>query len=98
LSCYLAPHRLTEPPLLLRPQIYIRRASEAFGVARTREIYQKAIEALPDADLNVMCTQYAAMEKGLGEVDRARAILLYGAQVHCVCQTTLMSIEKHFCL
>lgn len=28
--------------------IYIKRAAEIFGVTHTREIYEKAIEALPD--------------------------------------------------
>jgi pre-mRNA-splicing factor SYF1 len=61
-------------------KIYIRRAAESFGVTRTREIYQKAIESLPDKDLNEMCLQFAKMEQGLGEVDRARSIRQYGAQ------------------
>ena len=28
--------------------IYLKRAAEAFGVTHTREIYEKAIEVLPD--------------------------------------------------
>ena len=28
--------------------IYIKRAAEAFGITHTREIYEKAIEVLPD--------------------------------------------------
>eukprot|EP00455_Lapot_gusevi_P004424 TRINITY_DN11836_c0_g1_i9.p1 TRINITY_DN11836_c0_g1~~TRINITY_DN11836_c0_g1_i9.p1 ORF type:complete len:558 (-),score=213.36 TRINITY_DN11836_c0_g1_i9:61-1701(-) len=60
--------------------LYIRRAAESFGVMRTREIYQKAIENLPDKDLKDICLQFADMEKKLGEVDRARAIFVYGSQ------------------
>ena len=28
--------------------IYIKRASESFGITQTREIYEKAIDVLPD--------------------------------------------------
>lgn len=60
--------------------LYLRRASESFGITRTREIYQKALESLPDAQLKTICLQFAQMEKSLGEIDRARAIFVYGSQ------------------
>jgi hypothetical protein len=43
-------------------KMYIRKAAELFGVTRTREIYEKAIEMLPDSDAAAICTQYAQLE------------------------------------
>lgn len=60
--------------------IYIARCAARFGITKTRDIYEKAIKNLPDAFLKSMCLKYAALEKKLGEVDRARAIYNYGAQ------------------
>lgn len=43
---------------------------------------QRAIESgLPDGEVKAMCLQYASMERKLGEVDRARAIYIYTAQL-----------------
>ena len=39
-----------------------------YGVTRTREVYQKAIEALPDEGAKNMCLEYAEVERKLGEV------------------------------
>ena len=60
--------------------LYIARATELFGVTRTRDIYDKAIEELPTKDLKKICTQFAEMERRLGEIDRARAIYEYASQ------------------
>jgi len=60
--------------------VYINRAAEFFGVSKTREIYEKAIQNLPDKHLKPMCTRYAELERKLGEIDRARAIYVYGSQ------------------
>ena len=60
--------------------VYIARCAYRFGVARTREIYEASIKQLPDAHVKSMCLKYSALEKRLGEVDRARAIYQYGAQ------------------
>ena len=60
--------------------LYISRATEFFGVTRTRDIYEKAIEALPDRDVRKICQQYASMEQKLGEIDRARAIYVHTSQ------------------
>lgn len=54
--------------------LYISRATEFFGVTRTREIYEKAISVLPDKHMQDVCVRYAELEKRLGEVDRARVI------------------------
>ena len=53
---------------------YIRKAEEFFGAPRTRELYERAIEALPELQVKDMCLRFAAMETKLGEVERARAI------------------------
>lgn len=62
-------------------QIYIARAAEIFGVPKTREIYEQAIESgLPDKDVKTMCLKYAELEKSLGEIDRARGIFVFASQ------------------
>ena len=59
-------------------EIYIARAAEIFGVPKTREIYEQAIESgLPDKDVKTMCLKYAELEKSLGEIDGARAIYVF---------------------
>ena len=67
--------------------IYIKRAAEIFGVTHTREIYEKAIEALPDEFARDICLRYADLEKKLGEIDRARAVYSYCSQI-CDPRTT----------
>ncbi|KAK4397071.1 Pre-splicing factor SYF1 [Sesamum angolense] len=62
-------------------EIYIARAAEIFGVPKTREIYEQAIESgLPDKDVKVMCLKYAELEKSLGEIDRSRALYKHASQ------------------
>ncbi|CAI0442831.1 unnamed protein product [Linum tenue] len=62
-------------------EIYIARAAEIFGVPKTREIYEQAIESgLPDKDVKKMCLKYAELEKNLGEIDRARGIYGFASQ------------------
>ncbi|DBA80302.1 TPA: hypothetical protein ACH3X2_007432 [Trebouxia sp. C0005] len=64
--------------------LYLARATQFFGVGKVREIYETAIEAeapygLPDEDCKKMCLRYAKLERGLGEVDRARAIYVHAS-------------------
>ncbi|KAI7999960.1 Pre-mRNA-splicing factor SYF1 [Camellia lanceoleosa] len=62
-------------------EIYIARAAEIFGVPKTREIYEQAIESgLPEKDVKTMCMKYADLEKSLGEIDRARGVFVYASQ------------------
>ncbi|ORX56150.1 TPR-like protein [Hesseltinella vesiculosa] len=61
-------------------QFYIAKAAANFGIVSTREIYEKALESLPDKDCRVMVTKFADLERKLGEIDRARAIYGYGSQ------------------
>jgi len=60
--------------------LYISRATEFFGVTRTREIYERAIEVLPDKQAQIMCLRYAELETRLNEIDRARAVFTHGSQ------------------
>jgi pre-mRNA-splicing factor SYF1 len=39
-----------------------------YGVTRTREVYGKAIESLPDDGAKNMCLEFAEVERKLGEV------------------------------
>merc|ERR1712112_247662 len=42
--------------------IYLRKAAEIYGVTRTRQIYEKAIEILVEAESRQMCLRFAEME------------------------------------
>ena len=61
-------------------RLYIRKVEEFYGVTKTREVYERAVEALPDGEARDMCLQFSQMERKLGEVDRARGILSHGSQ------------------
>ncbi|CAN6208124.1 unnamed protein product [Urochloa humidicola] len=60
---------------------YVARAAALFGVAKTREVYHRAIArgGLTDEDARVMCVRFADLETGLGEVRRARALYVYAS-------------------
>lgn len=60
--------------------ILIRKTAELFGQTRTREIYDQAIENLPQDRIKDACVRYAKMETMLGEVDRARGIYIHASQ------------------
>ncbi|KAG0743208.1 hypothetical protein G6F23_006203 [Rhizopus arrhizus] len=62
-------------------EYYIAKATESFGVMASREIYESAIESLPDKDVRIMALRYAALEQKLGEIERARAIYGFAAQM-----------------
>ena len=60
--------------------IYIAKATENFGLPATRAIYERAITVLPDKQTAQICLRFAAMERKLGEIDRARAIYAHASQ------------------
>ncbi|KAF9452876.1 TPR-like protein [Macrolepiota fuliginosa MF-IS2] len=60
--------------------IYIAKATENFGLPATRPIYERAIEVLPDRQTAETCLRFAALERKLGEIDRARAIYAHASQ------------------
>lgn len=61
--------------------IYIKKAADIYGVPKTREIYEKAIEVLNEENTREMCIRFAEMETKLGEIDRARAIYAHCSQI-----------------
>lgn len=61
--------------------IYIKKAAEIYGLPRTRQIYEKAIEVLPEENSRLMCVRFAEMETKLGEIDRGRAIYAHCSQM-----------------
>ena len=60
--------------------IYIAKATENFGLPATRAIYERAITVLPDKQTAQICLRFAAVERKLGEIDRARAIYAHASQ------------------
>ncbi|CAN6858492.1 unnamed protein product [Brassica oleracea] len=76
-----ATKKVPEGQRLEMYEIYISRAAEIFGVPRTREIYEQAIESgLPHKDVKIMCIKFAELERSLGEIDRSRAVYKYASQ------------------
>lgn len=71
-------------------RLHIAKASETFGVAKTRPIYERAIEALPDEGARLLCLEYAQLETKLGEVRRRAACALLRpmlrARMPCGCR------------
>lgn len=61
--------QLTVTPTCNKPINTINQQVEAlYGVTRTREVYGKAIESLPDEGAKNMCLEFAEVERKLGEV------------------------------
>lgn len=61
-------------------EFYITKSASNFGLTSTRQIYERAIAALPDKEASAMCVKFAEMERRLGEIDRARAIYGHASQ------------------
>jgi len=60
--------------------VYIAKAAANYGLTATRPIYERALEILPDRQTAKMCLRFAALERKLGEIDRARAIYAHASQ------------------
>src|SRR5258708_22370173 len=60
--------------------VYIAKAAANYGLTATRSIYERALEVLPDRQTAKMCLRFAALERKLGEIDRARAIYAHASQ------------------
>ena len=58
---------------------YIHKVEEYFGAPRTRELYERAIDKLPETQIKDMCMRFATMETKLGEIERARAIYTHAS-------------------
>lgn len=59
---------------------YIAKAAANYGLVATRPIYEESLEQLPDRETADMCIRFAALERKLGEFERARAIFAYASQ------------------
>jgi pre-mRNA-splicing factor SYF1 len=62
-------------------QLFITKTVQYLGQTATRDIYQNAIQDLEDGAASKLCLDFANMETSLQEIDRARAVLSYGAQM-----------------
>jgi pre-mRNA-splicing factor SYF1 len=61
-------------------RLYIKKVEQFYGITKTRHVYERAISELDDLHSRLLCLEFAGMERKLGEIDRARAILQHGAQ------------------
>jgi len=62
-------------------QLFITKTAKYLGQTATRDIYQNAVQDLEDGAASKLCLDFANMETSLQEIDRARAVLAYGAQM-----------------
>jgi len=62
-------------------QLFIAKTVKYLGVTATRPLYERAIAALEDESSAKICLEFANMETTLGEIERARTALTYGAQL-----------------
>jgi hypothetical protein len=63
--------------------IYIAKAAANYSLTATHPIYdsyERAMEVLSDRQTAKMCLCFAALERKLGEIDRARAIYAHASQ------------------
>jgi len=60
-------------------KLYILKTRQFLGATKTRSVYEAAIAACDDADAATLCLEFSKMELNLGEVERARTVLRYGA-------------------
>ena len=71
-------------PVALKPTVFstwAARSMHFYGAAPTREIYAAAIDAgMSKSDTLQFSIKFAELERGLGEVDRARAIYAHASQ------------------
>jgi pre-mRNA-splicing factor SYF1 len=82
LSVYRAMcHKVPASEKLVAYELFIHKTIKYLGLTATRDIYQEAIEALDDKAAANMSLDFSKMETSLQQIDRARAILAYGAQL-----------------
>eukprot|EP00531_Pseudo-nitzschia_arenysensis_P000770 CAMPEP_0116128198 /NCGR_PEP_ID=MMETSP0329-20121206/7234_1 /TAXON_ID=697910 /ORGANISM="Pseudo-nitzschia arenysensis, Strain B593" /LENGTH=960 /DNA_ID=CAMNT_0003622325 /DNA_START=199 /DNA_END=3081 /DNA_ORIENTATION=- len=62
-------------------QLFITKTSNYLGQTATRDIYQNAIQDLEESVAAKLSLDFANMETSLQEIDRARAVFTYGAQM-----------------
>ncbi|KAJ1911923.1 pre-mRNA-splicing factor syf1 [Mycoemilia scoparia] len=76
----LATTKVAREECLEMYRFYIAKVIEQYGLTSTRQIYEKALETLPDHDALLLGLDFAKMELQLGEIDRARGIYAYSSQ------------------
>ena len=82
LSVYQAMCQKVQPTeKFLAHKLWITKTTKYLGLTATRDMYQEAIDTLKDSDAAKICMDFAKMETQLQEIERARAILSYGAQM-----------------
>ncbi|KAJ1889903.1 pre-mRNA-splicing factor syf1, partial [Kickxella alabastrina] len=62
-------------------RFYAARTAALLGVPAVRAVYERGIAELADADALALALDFAQAERQLGEVDRARALYAYAAQL-----------------
>ncbi|KAJ1998344.1 pre-mRNA-splicing factor syf1 [Coemansia thaxteri] len=61
-------------------RFYAAKTAEFLGLPATRAVYERGVAELPDdADVAALAIDFAAAERRLGEIDRARALFAYAA-------------------
>ncbi|KAJ1721029.1 pre-mRNA-splicing factor syf1 [Coemansia erecta] len=76
--------RLAGPPADTRLEswrFYAAKTAELVGLPATRAVYEEAVGQLPDAQALLIAVDFAQAERRMGEVDRARALFAYAAQL-----------------
>jgi len=66
---------------------YIKKVESFFGITKTREIYERAVEELPDGEAKGMCIQWAEVERKLG----ARVCM---CMVVCTCVRVCVRLRR----
>ena len=61
-------------------RLYVKKKAHFVDQASCRSVYERAIKELKDEDACAICVDFAAMEKKLGELERARALYVHGSQ------------------
>ena len=74
-------------------QLQISKASEFFGIIKTRELYERGFELLQGNDLIQAGLRFAKLERKLNEFERARAIYQHLSQY---CNPRLKEHEEGF--
>jgi pre-mRNA-splicing factor SYF1 len=75
-----ATQRVPADSRLTMYRLYIKKIEANFGAMKTRPAYERAVNELDDDNVPKICIDFAEMETGLKEVQRARAIYKHGAQ------------------
>ena len=75
-----ATRLVPEPNRLDMYRLYVKKVEHYFGVTKTRPVYERAVAELNDVHSRALCLEFADMERKLGEIDRARAIMQHGSQ------------------